>query len=416
MFLDYYGHYFETEERCLIINDSLTNFNSLQYMHDNNFTLPWNLMVQMKLKFSLNTVTSRRLGPIRGPECFNFRIEIRFDNSDHDGQVGIEMMSEPKRYSCPNPVYTDDTEVYTIRALSIIVGTICLTSLALCCRALIRGQLLAREVSSFFLERYKVNLTVSEMIQFLNLMYVVICINDVLIIIGTVLKEIIENRRTNTDLWDLCSTCLGIGNLLVWLGMLRYLGFFQKYNVIILTIRQAMPNIVRFTVCVSIMYFGFVFCGWVVLGPYQFKFSTLSSTSECLFSLINGDDMFATFSMVSAKGGMIWGFSRIYLYLFVIIFIYVVLSLFIAIIMDAYEVVKEHYKVGFPKTRIDSFYRAVDYDIYSKTFCEGLKPSYVYRLWAWIMIKRHGALWPGYIRDKGTDLTSQTSDQDPLIT
>ena len=157
-------------------------------------------------------------------------------------------------------------------------------------------------------------------------------------------KLIFPYRRTDSDLWDMCSACLGVGNLLVWIGMLRYLGFFEKYNVIILTIRQAMPNIVRFTVCVSIMYFGFVFCGWVVLGPYQFKFNTLSSTSECLFSLINGDDMFATFSGVSANNGMIWSFSRVYLYLFVIIFIYVVLSLFIAIITDAYELVKEHYR------------------------------------------------------------------------
>ena len=71
-----------------------------------------------------------------------------------------------------------------------------------------------------------------------------------------------------------------------------------------------MPNIIRFTICVSIIYLGFVFCGWVVLGPYHFKFYSLSSTSECLFSLINGDDMFATFNMVSADRGMVWGFSR----------------------------------------------------------------------------------------------------------
>lgn len=197
------------------------------------------------------------------------------------------------------------------------------------------------------------------------------------------------------------------------MGMLRYLGFFEKYNVIMLTIRQAMPNIVRFTVCVSIMYFGFVFCGWVVLGPYQFKFNTLSSTSECLFSLINGDDMFATFSMVSAKSGMIWSFSRLYLYLFVIIFIYVVLSLFIAIITDAYELVKEHYRVGFPKTRVDAFYLAQDYNIYSKEFCEGIRPSLLYIGWAWIMKKWFGPNWPGYAREA---ISQTQSDEDQLIT
>jgi hypothetical protein len=50
----------------------------------------------------------------------------------------------------------------------------------------------------------------------------------------------------------------------------------------------------------------FVFAGWLILGPYHFKFGSIMSTSECLFSLINGDDMFATFNSfpidVSLKG------------------------------------------------------------------------------------------------------------------
>lgn len=61
---------------------------------------------------------------------------------------------------------------------------------------------------------------------------------------------------------------------------------------------------------------------------------------ECLYSLINGDDMFATFSSTSGKDPVVWWFSRIYLYSFISLFIYVILSLFIAIIMDAYETIK----------------------------------------------------------------------------
>ena len=49
---------------------------------------------------------------------------------------------------------------------------------------------------------------------------------------------------------------------------------------------------------------------------------------------ILGDDMFATFSMISDSSPMIHGFSRIYLYSFIMLFTYVILSLFIAIIMD----------------------------------------------------------------------------------
>ena len=50
-----------------------------------------------------------------------------------------------------------------------------------------------------------------------------ICVNDILIIIGSILKELIELRQTSGDLWNFCSVFLGTGSLLVWIGMLRYL-------------------------------------------------------------------------------------------------------------------------------------------------------------------------------------------------
>ena len=33
------------------------------------------------------------------------------------------------------------------------------------------------------------------------------------------------------DTWNVCSLFLGLGNMLVWFGCLRYLGFFETYNV-----------------------------------------------------------------------------------------------------------------------------------------------------------------------------------------
>merc|ERR1711874_703112 len=98
------------------------------------------------------------------------------------------------------------------------------------------------------------------------------------------------------------------------------------------------PNMFRFLICSSFLYVGFSFAGWVILGPYHFKFETLMSTSECLFSLINGDDMFATLSSIPMESLSVWVYSRVYLYTFICLFIYVVLSLFISIIMDTYEI------------------------------------------------------------------------------
>lgn len=96
--------------------------------------------------------------------------------------------------------------------------------------------------------------------------------------------------------------------MLVWLGVIRYLGFFQKYNVrifwdlravgiysvccykragrnawlnsnclhfsvqlLILTLRAALPNVMRFCCCAAMIYLGYCFCGWIVLGPYHVK-------------------------------------------------------------------------------------------------------------------------------------------------
>jgi len=66
----------------------------------------------------------------------------------------------------------------------------------------------------------------------------------------------------------------------------------------------------------------------------------MSTASECLFSLINGDDIFTTFATMSDVNDVMWWYSRIYLYFFVSLFIYVILSVFISVIMDTYETLK----------------------------------------------------------------------------
>ena len=66
--------------------------------------------------------------------------------------------------------------------------------------------------------------------------------NDCFIIIGSIIKQMIESQSIIGDMWDICSLLLGTGNLLVWFGLLRYLGFFKTYNVLILTMKGVYPN------------------------------------------------------------------------------------------------------------------------------------------------------------------------------
>ena len=76
------------QEKCITIkNEDLVNFSSHQYLNEHNFRVPWDLLLDMRLTFSINTKTLKKLSPINGPECFNFHINIKFENDDHDGQV-----------------------------------------------------------------------------------------------------------------------------------------------------------------------------------------------------------------------------------------------------------------------------------------------------------------------------------------
>ena len=268
---------------------------------------------------------------------------------------------------CPGHKVSVSTWYTTLVVLlNLVVICCCISSLMLCVRALLRAQLLKHEADLFFRRHYGWSLTVNEKLDFLNLWYVMICINDIMIILGSVIKQLIESKSFIGDMWDVCSLLLGTGNLLVWFGLLRYLGFFQTYNVLILTMKGAAPNMIRFLICASFIYIGFVFAGWVIMGPYHFKFESIMSTSECLFSLINGDDMFATFRSIPKEHTFtVWVYSRIYLYTFICLFIYVVLSLFISIIMDTYEIIKNCYERGFPANRLENFYCTSQFDFSS---------------------------------------------------
>lgn len=348
-----------------------TDFQSELFIKEAGLNVDFSSLVRAKLMFSLKTINFRAAGPITTPDCYRFDIEIVFDNEDHDGQMQLTLDAEPYKLTCKgDQAYVTNNKIDQIlrSILNILVILICSTSFGLCSRAIYRAQLLKELTVKFFRHHYGKDLSVDGKLEFLNMWYIMIIVNDILIILGSAIKEQIERNQYTNDQWNICSLFLGTGNLLVWFGVLRYLGFFKTYNVVILTLKKATPKIFRFLICALLLYAGFTFCGWLILGPYHMKFRDLATTSECLFSLINGDDMFATFSAMSRKSHMLWWFSRIYLYSFISLYIYVVLSLFISVIMDAYDTIKQYYNEGFPKNDLQQFMG----DINSEELTSGL--------------------------------------------
>lgn len=110
-----------------------------------------------------------------------------------------------------------------------------------------------------------------------------IVINDVCIVTGTVCKIAIEFRDFDNSMFTMTGVLLGIGCLLVYIGLFRYLGFFNQYNVLILTLKRALPSIGRFMICTIILYVGFLIAGWVIIGPYSIKVSTILTVMLFVF-------------------------------------------------------------------------------------------------------------------------------------
>uniref|UniRef100_U3JBB7 Uncharacterized protein n=1 Tax=Ficedula albicollis TaxID=59894 RepID=U3JBB7_FICAL len=295
-------------------------------------------LINVTVEFQLKAINIQTLLNHEIPDCYTFSVTVTFDNRAHSGRVRIRLDTHAAIRECHHPALPGRGDNSLRLSFDILVTAVCSLSLVLCARSIARGLLLQRDFSRFLRCHRALSLSLSDRLEFLNGWYLLLVTSDVLTVLGTVLKIGIEAK--NFSGYDVCSILLGTSTLLVWVGVIRYLTFFQKYNILIVTLRVALPNVMRFCCCVAVIYLGYCFCGWIVLGPHHPKFRSLSMVSECLFSLVNGDDMFATFAALRPSGALVWLFSQVYLYSFSALFIYMVLSLFIALITGSYDTIK----------------------------------------------------------------------------
>uniref|UniRef100_A0A8C9DE94 Mucolipin TRP cation channel 1 n=1 Tax=Prolemur simus TaxID=1328070 RepID=A0A8C9DE94_PROSS len=298
-------------------------------------------LINVTIRFQLKTINLQSLINNEIPDCYTFSVLITFDNKAHSGRVPISLETQAHIQECKHPsVFRHGDNSFRL-LFDVVVILTCSLSFLLCARSLLRGFLLQNEFVGFMWRHRGRVISLWERLEFVNGWYILLVTSDVLTISGTIMKIGIEAK--NLASYDVCSILLGTSTLLVWVGVIRYLTFFHKYNILIATLRVALPSVMRFCCCVAVIYLGYCFCGWIVLGPYHVKFRSLSMVSECLFSLINGDDMFVTFAAMQAQQGrssLVWLFSQLYLYSFISLFIYMVLSLFIALITGAYDTIK----------------------------------------------------------------------------
>ncbi|KAG5275641.1 hypothetical protein AALO_G00122940 [Alosa alosa] len=320
-----------------------------------NLTLDFKRLLAVNINFTLKAINLQTVQHHELPDCYDFDILITFNNRAHSGRIKVDLDHDVEIKECKdwNVTGTSPRNLVYILFFDTIIILMCLASLILCLRSVFTGIKLQSEYTQFFSTFYNKTVPRSDQMEFINGWYFLIIVSDALTIIGSIIKIEIQIKDVTT--YDLCSILLGTGTMLVWVGVLRYMGYFRKYNILIITLRTAFPNVIRFCCCAAMIYLGYCFCGWIVLGPYHEKFRSLNTVSECLFSLINGDDMFPTFKDMQQKSYLVWLYSRVYLYTFVSLFIYMVLSLFITLITDTYETIKHQQQEGSLESELHAF-------------------------------------------------------------
>ncbi|XP_056386133.1 mucolipin-2 isoform X2 [Hyla sarda] len=324
------------------------------------FNLEFYRLLKVEISFRLKGIDLQTIRVRELPDCYLFHNKITFNNQAHSGKVKIYFDSDATIQDCKDWHISGSIQKnnHYILVFDGFVILACLTSLILCTRSIILAVRLQKRFVRFFSSKYNRRVCSADRWEFINGWYVMVIISDLMTIIGSVMK--MEIKAKNLTSYDVCSLLLGTSTLLVWVGVIRYLGYFQKYNVLILTMQASFPKVLRFCCCAGMIYLGYTFCGWIVLGPYHEKFEDLNTVAECLFSLVNGDDMFATFAQIQQKSTLVWLFSRLYLYSFMSLFIYMILSLFIALITDSYETIKNYQQNGFPATDLNEFLNGGD--------------------------------------------------------
>ncbi|ELK06301.1 Mucolipin-3 [Pteropus alecto] len=185
-----------------------------------NLTLDFHRLLTVDLKFKLKAINLQTIRHHELPDCYDFTLTITFDNRAHSGRIKINLDNDISMRECKDWHVSGSVQRNThyMMIFDAFVILICLVSLILCFRSVIRG-----------LRLQQTEVSVSDRMEFVNGWYIMLIISDLLTIIGSILKMEIQAKSLTS--YDVCSILLGTSTLLVWLGVIRYLSFFQKYNV-----------------------------------------------------------------------------------------------------------------------------------------------------------------------------------------
>lgn len=252
-----YNYSMSIETKCHILKN-LSNAGDPEWEKfdvKNHLTFNFSTMISTQVKLPLRTllIEDTSTGD-RGIVCFDIDIDVIYNNEHRDGQIAIELISRPKQATCQG--YLTETKEFLIlrRTNDILVLIFALLSSALCIRSLWRAYRFMIHTDKILRSRLNRHLSWKDKREFFDNWLILIILNDLMILAATVIIYSYDERLLETNNYTTCSLLLGLGNFLSWAGLLRYLSFFEKYNLLLLTLKKSLPHVMRFMLCTTLIY------------------------------------------------------------------------------------------------------------------------------------------------------------------
>lgn len=140
------------------------------------------------------------------------------------------------------------------------------------------------------------------------------------------------NRSPDSTMSNNVELLIGMGCMLAWIGLIRYMETSDEYSILGKTFSIAMPNVTRTLISILPVLMGYTFLGLAIFWKSN-RFSSATGVLTTLYALMFGDMVYDTFYDLSLTHFM---YSKIYLFSFVFFSVCVINSLFISVIEDAY--------------------------------------------------------------------------------
>lgn len=324
----------------------------------NNLHDPIKSLLTITIRFRIYSV---RVDSTSGKaRCLSVNGWIHFKDPDNNGQVIQDLETLTSRIKCAEMNFdVSDRAIESVDlGLSVMVIVMVIVSLTYTALSVVFGGTVMvktkRYMKKYFHKYYQPedpaekDLPFREYTKFFRGWDLIVLVADLTTIIGTfgMILELNDARWTIASLEQYC-VVLGIGCILAWVGLLRYLKFNYKFNLLFSTMYNSIWDVLAYLACIAILFVGYLSFGYVVIGPYHIKFRTPQDAGTTLFALINGDEIYATFALLQEDhtgGPLIPAIYQIYIGSYVAIFTIIVINLLIALFTNAYDSVKQQYE------------------------------------------------------------------------